>query len=106
MLSLAEAKLICILKSFKQKDLFSFYLPVSLQLTHVFDNGRPVESPRFLLQPSLHLLPVLVSVIGGYDLPEGLAGREELVDGWAGANVDQGISLDAICSPSNQMQNF
>lgn len=84
----------------------SFSIPVSLQLTDLFHDGDPVKSPQFLLQPLLHLPPVLVSVINGYDLPEGFAGGEEVLDGWASANVDQGVSLDAIWFISTQTQFF
>lgn len=71
-------------------------LPVPFELTHVGHHWGPVKGPRFLLQPLLQFLQVLVGVIGGNDLLEGLTSREELVDGGARANVNQEVPLHAI----------
>lgn len=57
--------------------------PVSFQLTHLLHGWGPVVSPWLLPQPLLQLLEVLLHVVYGHDLLEGLTGREQQADGEA-----------------------
>lgn len=68
-------------------------LPVPLQLAHILHHRGPIKSARLLLQPFCNFLAVLVQIISGYDVLIGPTGREQLIDGGATANIDQGATF-------------